>query len=359
MSRALLGRSNLKRCSAGLSDQTLRIRALSNKQTASTQATPAQDVVHPALEVAQRSSISEFSSTDYASYTTSIPPTTAQLSYANKYFYTSEPKFLLGLAKFRALPMSNVPEVAFLGRSNVGKSSLLNALLHRNNAKLAHVSSRPGRTREMNAYGVHGAGWVAGQELLDDGSRPRIWSGRGGLVVLDMPGYGKASRNEWGTEIEKYLVGRKQLRRTFVLIDGEHGVKRSDIELLEILRFNGITHQIVLSKIDKVLLPSGKATIDAMNRNLGKLQGIFEEVKRKIMAKERRGVAALNDMLTTSAEVDVPFASGNKLGVDVLRWEVLSAAGLASDPTGKLLKVEYTIGQDSSDGPWATAEPQY
>jgi len=159
-----------------------------------------------------------------------------------------------------------VPEVAFLGRSNVGKSSLLNALVERSGVKIANVSGKPGRTRTMNAFGVGGVRKVGGRQIYEpkvtgrkqvrDGGRSgrnerdameddeememqmqerqpeheyhagklgrrerpeeererdfERWVGRRGLVVLDMPGYGKASREEWGKEILKYLVGRKQ-----------------------------------------------------------------------------------------------------------------------------------------------------
>lgn len=85
-----------------------------------------------------------------------------------------------------------MPEVVFLGRSNVGKSSLLNAVMGRN---ICHTSSKPGRTRTMNFFAVGGP---------DEAGSP------GRIVVLDMPGYGKGSRAEWGPEITKYLVGRKQ-----------------------------------------------------------------------------------------------------------------------------------------------------
>lgn len=161
----------------------------------------------------------------YASYISTTPPTPAQLAYASRFFTRAQPSFLFSTVKFRELPISSVPEVAFIGRSNVGKSSLLNALLHRTGTKIANVSGKPGRTRAMNAFGVGGedggvrsvGGPVRGQrkeeaERGEEGERER-WIGRGGLVVLDMPGYGKASREEWGKEIMKYLNGRKQYVR--------------------------------------------------------------------------------------------------------------------------------------------------
>lgn len=98
---------------------------------------------------------------------------------------------LWSASKFRTTPLSSIePEVAFLGRSNVGKSSLLNAIMGQ---EICWTSSKPGRTREMNAFGIGGTK-----------------GGEHKVVLLDMPGYGKASRAEWGMEILKYLQGRKQ-----------------------------------------------------------------------------------------------------------------------------------------------------
>lgn len=119
-------------------------------------------------------------------------PTRSNLEYANKFFLSRPPKILYSSDKFRTVEQGTVPEVVFLGRSNVGKSSLLNAVMGRN---ICHTSSKPGRTRTMNFFAVGGP---------DEAGSP------GKIVVLDMPGYGKGSRAEWGPEITKYLVGRKQ-----------------------------------------------------------------------------------------------------------------------------------------------------
>ena len=120
-------------------------------------------------------------------------PNEAQLSYADKIFSPSRhsPVKIWSASKFRTTPMSSLePEVAFLGRSNVGKSSLLNAIMGK---EICWTSSKPGRTREMNAFGIGGTK-----------------GGESKVVLLDMPGYGKASRAEWGVEIMKYLQGRRQ-----------------------------------------------------------------------------------------------------------------------------------------------------
>ena len=119
-------------------------------------------------------------------------PSASQLSQAERFFLSHPPVLLYSTDTFRTVELSTVPEVAFLGRSNVGKSSLLNALLGR---KICHTSSKPGRTKTMNFFAVGGE---------DQTGNP------GKVVVLDMPGYGEGSRKEWGPEIMKYLIGRRQ-----------------------------------------------------------------------------------------------------------------------------------------------------
>lgn len=137
--------------------------------------------------------LSDLTPSDLCYYWDTKQPTPSQLAFADKLFIPSRhsPMKLWSASKFRTTPLSSIePEVAFLGRSNVGKSSLLNAIMGQ---EICWTSSKPGRTREMNAFGIGGTK-----------------GGEHKVVLLDMPGYGKASRAEWGMEILKYLQGRKQ-----------------------------------------------------------------------------------------------------------------------------------------------------
>lgn len=127
-----------------------------------------------------------------AYYWDTAVPTPTQLLEAERFFNHPSPTLLYSSTEFRNVKISPLPEVAFLGRSNVGKSSLLNTLMGQN---ICHTSKKPGRTRSMNFFAVGG----------EDGT-----GNPGKVVLLDMPGYGKGSREEWGKEIMKYLAGRKQ-----------------------------------------------------------------------------------------------------------------------------------------------------
>lgn len=145
-------------------------------------------------------------------------------------------EFLLGAASLSQLPPPDAVEIAFAGRSNVGKSSLLNALTGRNG--LARTSNTPGRTQQLNFF------------FLGN-------SKENGLYVVDLPGYGyaKVSKKlvkDWVKLMRDYLRGRPNLRRVFVLVDGRHGLKDSDRELMSMLDETAVSYQIVLTKSDKV-----------------------------------------------------------------------------------------------------------
>jgi len=141
--------------------------------------------------------------------------------------------FMMGCAKIEQLPDSDVPEVAFAGRSNVGKSSLINALTGQNH--LARASNEPGRTREVNFF---------------------VTDGGGGRLV-DLPGYGFAVAGKKTTKTfqnlgRDYLRGRVNLKRVYLLIDARHGLKAVDTEALDALDLAAVSYQIVLTKADKL-----------------------------------------------------------------------------------------------------------
>lgn len=140
-------------------------------------------------------------------------------------------QFLAGAATHDAIPLLPLPEVAFAGRSNVGKSSLINALTHR--TSLARVSQTPGRTRQLNFFS------------LDDQ-----------ITLVDLPGYGYAQASKtmiagWEKLIKDYLRGRVNLQRVFLLIDSRHGLKKTDEAIMTVLDEAPINYQIVLTKADK------------------------------------------------------------------------------------------------------------
>ena len=144
--------------------------------------------------------------------------------------FSSECKFIAGAATFDQIPFSRLPEVAFVGRSNVGKSSLINSLTGKS---CARVSKTPGRTQQINFFSL--------------GNK---------ISLVDLPGYGyaavsKQTRMQWDDLILNYLRYRKNLARIFLLIDSKLGVKQNDEEIIKIFDSLGLIFQIVLTKSDK------------------------------------------------------------------------------------------------------------
>ncbi|EEH48767.1 ribosome biogenesis GTP-binding protein YsxC [Paracoccidioides brasiliensis Pb18] len=260
---------------------------------------------------------SELTLKEYAFYYDTSPPSGQQLWHAESFFKSSKhsPIQMWTASEFRTIPMSNVPEVVFLGRSNVGKSSLLNALMDQD---VCYTSSKIGRTHTINAYGVGGRK-----------------AGEAQVVLVDTPGYGKGSHEEWGKEIIKYLTKRKQLRRTFVLIDSHHGLKPGDRDILSLLRSTAIPHQVILSKADSVLVKGNSKRVPRgiTDAKIQKLASLAERTLHKVQPDRdvgkggvELGVPALGEIIACSARVTNEYES--YLGINAIRWAVLRAVGL-------------------------------
>ena len=190
--------------------------------------------------------------------------------------------FLKSAPGLQFLPDPSVPEIAFAGRSNVGKSSLLNALTNRK--ALARTSNTPGRTQELNFFEV-------GEPLV--------------MRLVDMPGYGFAEApkdmvKQWKRLINDYLRGRAVLKRALVLVDGRHGLKDVDREIMTMLDEAAVNYQLVMTKADKV-----KPTE-------------FAVTKATVEQEARKHPAAHPEVLATSSETGE--------GIAELRTAILSAA---------------------------------
>ncbi len=199
---------------------------------------------------------------------------------AGRVLFAGPVTFELGVVSMEHLPTGDLPEVAFAGRSNVGKSSLINAATGRN--KLARASTEPGRTRELNFFRV--------------GDRLRL---------VDLPGYGyakagKADIKRWTGLTRDYRRGRAALKRVMLLIDARHGLKPHDKEVMDALDTAAVNYQVVLTKADKLKPTEADAAAEAT---------------REAIAKR---VAAHPNVILTSAE------KGD--GIEQLRAEIAALA---------------------------------
>ncbi len=197
---------------------------------------------------------------------------------AAKNLFAQPCNFVLGVAKLEQLPVDGLPEIAFVGRSNVGKSSLINAVTGQKG--LAKTSNTPGRTQQLNYFNLDGK-----------------------IYLVDLPGYGFAQAPEnlvrqWQQLIFAYLQGRVELKRVFMLIDSRHGIKKVDEEIMQMLDAAAVTYQIILTKTDKISAAA------------------LEKVLKATEAAVKKHGAAYPAVLTTSSE--------KKLGIDLLRAEIAS-----------------------------------
>ena len=199
---------------------------------------------------------------------------------SKKLLFKQNISFSLGVTQIKDLPEETSAEVAFFGRSNVGKSSLLNSITNKN--KLAYTSKNPGRTRELNFFS------------LSQNSKTLI-------NIVDMPGYGfaKASKDQikkWTNLSDSYLKTRKNLRRVFLLIDSRRKIMPIDNEIMDAMDDHAVSYQIVLTKADKIL----------------KVENLAELVLKEVEKRK----AIFPKILITSSK--------SKFGIDDIRKEIVS-----------------------------------
>jgi len=197
-----------------------------------------------------------------------------------RHLFAQECTFVRGVATLPDLPDPSLPEVAFAGRSNVGKSSLLNGLTGRKT--LARTSNTPGRTRELNFFDLAGR-----------------------LMLVDLPGYGyaRASKSDierWNKTLRSYLRGRPNLQRLCLLIDARHGLKEVDVEMMKMLDTSAVVYRVVLTKVDKLSATE------------------LESTAAKVTAALKTHPAALPELITTSAR--------KNLGISELQSDLATLA---------------------------------
>ena len=187
-----------------------------------------------------------------------IAEVTAEEIERGRVLFAGETEFVKGVVAMEGLPPADRLEVCFAGRSNVGKSTLINALTGRKG--LARASNTPGRTQEINFF-------TCGEQTY----------------LVDLPGYGFANAplkvvEKWQRLLKAYLSGRQTLRRAFVLIDARHGAKKVDEEILDLLDKSAVTFQAVLTKIDKVKAEDLTKVLEQVRATLSNHPAAYPEI---------------------------------------------------------------------------------
>lgn len=197
---------------------------------------------------------------------------------AGRKLFAGDVTFVKGVVAMSGLPPADRPEVCFAGRSNVGKSSLINALTGRKS--LARASNTPGRTQEINYFDL------GGQSFL-----------------VDLPGYGYANAplakvEKWQALLKQYLSGRATLRRAFVLIDTRHGIKPVDEEIMSLLDSAAVTFQCVLTKADKVKTADREKILAQVRARLADHPAAFPELVLT-SSEKGDGIETLRSIIAT------------------------------------------------------------
>jgi GTP-binding protein len=209
-----------------------------------------------------------------------IAEPSAEAIETGRKLFAGQTEFLKGVVAMDGLPPADRLEVCFAGRSNVGKSTLINAVTGRK--ALARASNTPGRTQEINFF-----------TLADS------------HYLVDLPGYGFANApvpvvEKWQRLLKAYLSGRQTLRRAFVLIDSRHGIKKVDEEILSLLDTSAVTFQIVLTKVDKIKAGERDKVLAQVRGALAKHPAAFPEIV--VTSSEKGdGIDALRAIIATLA----------------------------------------------------------
>jgi GTP-binding protein len=199
---------------------------------------------------------------------------------AGRHLFAQSCDFMLSVAAIKQLPATDLPEVAFVGRSNVGKSTLINALT--NHKQLARTSNTPGRTQQINLFNL--------------GNR---------LILADLPGYGfakapKPTVETWHRLIQTYLKGRPTLRTVCVLVDSRHGLKAVDDEYMKLLADAAVAYRVVLTKADLVKAPALAGLLQDLRAALKHKIGAHPD-PLAVSAKDQAGMAELRAELAAFA----------------------------------------------------------
>lgn len=208
------------------------------------------------------------------------PPPEPLAEETGRLLFAGPVEFLKGVVAMDGLPPDDRPEVCFAGRSNVGKSSLINALTGRK--ALARTSNTPGRTQEINFFTVGESRYL-----------------------VDLPGYGFAEAplpvvEKWQRLLRAYLAGRASLRRAFVLVDMRHGIKKVDEEIMGLLNKSAVTFQVILTKADKVSTADQEKTLAQVRAALTKHPAAYPEIL--VTSSEKGdGIATLRALIASIA----------------------------------------------------------